>query len=382
VTTPAHENLPATLDGGFWRLRHDHLAALLARRDLSWSAARVYLALADLTWGYGRDRDEVSLSQIAEHAGMFLTDPDGETRPDRAHVVRALKRLEKCGLYGCASGEGQAMVRRAVWPPPEYRPAAGTAGPGTAAKAGNSAAALGGSSGTAVDGSGTTAQAGSRTAAQAGSGTAAKAAAQAGSRTAAQAGTHQDIVRHQEAQEVREKAADAATTDSHSLPVSQDAQQPTATETATETATAAAEGTTTETATTTATTTADIERVLRYAFPSAKPNEKAEAACRDRIGEAVRLGATPQLLAWAVQSRKAKGLTPWDRIQEAGELAADLLRRARRCWPACSNLQTIGELLVAVSENYVPRNDKERGVIPDVQAWRRLATQWPPGGRT
>jgi len=362
VTTPAHENLPATPDGGFWRLRHDHLAALLARRDLSWSAARVYLALADLTWGYGRDRDEVSLSQIAEHTGMFLTDPDGETRPDRAHVVRALKRLEECGLYGCASGEGQAMVRRVVWPPPEYHPAAGTADPGTAAKAGNSAAALGGSSGAAVEGSGTVA----------------KAAAQAGSGTAAQAGTHQDIIRHQEAQEEREKAADAATTDSHSLPVSQDAQQPTATETATETATAAAEGTTTETAT----TTADIERVLRYAFPSAKPNEKAEAACRDRIGEAVRLGATPQLLAWAVQSRKAKGLTPWDRIQEAGELAADLLSRARRCWPARSNLQTVDELLAIVPIGCPARNDRERELLPVIQDWREQATQWPPDGRT
>jgi hypothetical protein len=140
----------------------------------------------------------------------------------------------------------------------------------------------------------------------------------------------------------------------------------------------AAEGTATEKAT----TAPDIERILRHTFPSAHPNEKAVAACLDRIGEALRLGATCELLAWAVQSKKAQGKTPWDRFQEAGERAADLLSRARRCWPACSNLQTIGELLVAVSENYVPRNGKERGLIPDVQAWRQLATQWPPDGRT
>jgi hypothetical protein len=69
-------------DGGFWRLPHDHLAALLTRRDLSWAVARVYLALANLTRGYGKERDEVSLGQIAEKAGMFSTGPDGRQWPD------------------------------------------------------------------------------------------------------------------------------------------------------------------------------------------------------------------------------------------------------------------------------------------------------------
>ncbi|MCX5653726.1 MAG: hypothetical protein NTY65_03635 [Planctomycetota bacterium] len=67
-------------DGGFWRLRHDHLATLLARRDLSWAVVRVYLALADLTVGYRKERDEVSLSQIAETAGMFSIIESGITK--------------------------------------------------------------------------------------------------------------------------------------------------------------------------------------------------------------------------------------------------------------------------------------------------------------
>jgi len=211
-----------------------------------------------------------------------------------------------------------------------------------------------------------------------GSGTVANAAAQAGSGTAATQGNHQDIVRHQEAQEVREnKAADAATTDSHSLSAARDDQQPTATETATTTTTAAAEGTTTETAT----TATDAERILRYAFPSCHPNEKAEAACIDRIGEALRLGATPQLLAWAVRSRKATGLTPWARLQECGEMAADLLARARRCWPASSSLESLDKLLAVVSSSYIARNDREREFVPVLQGCREQATIWPPDGR-
>jgi phage replication O-like protein O len=67
---------------GFWRLPHDDLGALLARTDLTWETARVYLALADLTIGWCKKRDAVSLSQIAEHTGM-----------DRAHVCRALRAL-------------------------------------------------------------------------------------------------------------------------------------------------------------------------------------------------------------------------------------------------------------------------------------------------
>jgi len=32
---------------GFWRLSHDDLAAVLARTDLKWETARVFLAMAD-----------------------------------------------------------------------------------------------------------------------------------------------------------------------------------------------------------------------------------------------------------------------------------------------------------------------------------------------
>jgi len=32
---------------GFWRLHHDDLAAVLARTDLSWETARVYLGEYD-----------------------------------------------------------------------------------------------------------------------------------------------------------------------------------------------------------------------------------------------------------------------------------------------------------------------------------------------
>lgn len=91
-------------DGGFWRLRHDDLAAVLARHDLTGEQLRVFLALADLTLGYGKARDVVSLSQIAERAGMYAMQPDGARRPDCSHVARALKRLKERGLYCSAPG--------------------------------------------------------------------------------------------------------------------------------------------------------------------------------------------------------------------------------------------------------------------------------------
>ena len=92
---------------GFWRLSHDHLAAALARRDLNGESLRVYLALADLTRGYGKERDSVSLSQIADRAG-------GLTRP---HVCRALEILATKGLYGQTDALGQDVARWVVWPP-------------------------------------------------------------------------------------------------------------------------------------------------------------------------------------------------------------------------------------------------------------------------
>jgi hypothetical protein len=127
---------PVTNDGGFWRLDHDGLAAILARRDLSWGLARVYLASADLTLGYGREQDTLSLSQIAERAGMYSVKPDGSKQPDCPHVARALKELSKRGLYGCTKGKGQSVVRWAIWPAPPM-PDEATAGVGNPATAGS-----------------------------------------------------------------------------------------------------------------------------------------------------------------------------------------------------------------------------------------------------
>ena len=108
MTDQAPTSPPAATDGGFWRLAHDDLAAALARRDLKGESLRVYLALADLTRGYQKGRDVVSLSQIAERAG-------GLSRP---HVSRALGVLSEKGLYGQADAPGQDVVRWVVWPPP------------------------------------------------------------------------------------------------------------------------------------------------------------------------------------------------------------------------------------------------------------------------
>ncbi len=109
-------------DGGFWRLRHDHLAALLALRfeakrgkvagkkalHLSAEELRVYLAMASLTVGYGKERDIVALSQIDDIADMG----------DRPHVVRTLKSLQKKRLYGQVEDEAGNVWRWVKWPPP------------------------------------------------------------------------------------------------------------------------------------------------------------------------------------------------------------------------------------------------------------------------
>jgi len=110
---------------GFWRLQHEHLAAALARHDLSGEQLRVYLALADLTRGYGRERDVVSIGQIAEHTGNLR----------RPHVVRALHVLEESGLYGQAPAKGQSVTRWVVWPPPPVPDAGNT--PATVPALGN-----------------------------------------------------------------------------------------------------------------------------------------------------------------------------------------------------------------------------------------------------
>ena len=78
----------------------------------------MYLALADLIHGWGRNRDVVSLSQIGEHAGVSR----------RPHVRRALLALAKRGLYGQpawlvifvrqAPGRGQDVIQWVTWPAP------------------------------------------------------------------------------------------------------------------------------------------------------------------------------------------------------------------------------------------------------------------------
>lgn len=108
LTSPAGRSPIEAGDNGFWRLRHEDLTAVLARHDLTGGQLRVYLALADLTRGFGRDRDAVSLGQIAQHAG-------GMRRP---HVVRALHALQTKGLYGQAAVRGRAVSRWVTWPPP------------------------------------------------------------------------------------------------------------------------------------------------------------------------------------------------------------------------------------------------------------------------
>ena len=93
-------------NSGFWRLKHEDLQALLARDDSSWETARVYLAVGDLTIGFGKTGDELSLSRISRRAAV-----------DVSHVCRALKRLKKLGLYSQTKGKGQKIIRRIVWPP-------------------------------------------------------------------------------------------------------------------------------------------------------------------------------------------------------------------------------------------------------------------------
>jgi len=147
-------------EDGFWQLWHDDLAALLARRDLSWETARVYLALADLTRGYGRDRDIVSLSQIADLAGIFIVAADGAKRRDIRHVRRALKTLAALGLCGQAPTEGQDVTRWVTWPPPPLEAPSTTASLGSSASPGSSATADATANATADAGRGTTASPG------------------------------------------------------------------------------------------------------------------------------------------------------------------------------------------------------------------------------
>ena len=98
-------------NNGFWRLEHEHLAALLALPGLSWRLARIYIALADLTHGRGKPEDVVAISQIATLAHV-----------DRGNTYRALKELEVLGLYAEVKISTKKFRRRVIWPPPIILP--------------------------------------------------------------------------------------------------------------------------------------------------------------------------------------------------------------------------------------------------------------------
>jgi len=94
--------------GGFWRLRHRELEAALSRRDLPGEQLRVYLALADLTRGFGKNEDAVSLGMIGKRAGGMR----------RSRVADTLKKLAAKNLYEQEDGEHGEVIRRVIWPAP------------------------------------------------------------------------------------------------------------------------------------------------------------------------------------------------------------------------------------------------------------------------
>ena len=122
----------------------------------------------------------------------------------------------------------------------------------------------------------------------------------------------------------------------------------------------------------------DIERVLACAFLSGHPDPKARAACLDRIGEALRMGATPQLLAWAVISPKLDG-KPWDRIQRAGEGTKKLLERCQTFWKKCA-AKTLPELFDFLPEKPKGRDAKEQAMLDEILGYRSQAENWPESG--
>jgi hypothetical protein len=124
-------NEVASNSNGFWKVRHEDMAALLRRTDLGWELVRVLLAVADCTHGRGNpDGSLVSVSQITDLAHV-----------DRRHVSRALRRLAHLGLYG-QDHEGDGPVRRwVVWPVPPIASQGDIALRGASASQGNSAIA-------------------------------------------------------------------------------------------------------------------------------------------------------------------------------------------------------------------------------------------------
>jgi|GEM_PF-7061883 len=90
---------------GFWKLHHDDLQGLLNCPGLCWGTVRVFLALGDLTLGWGKPQDVISLGEIARFSGIR-----------RKHVPRAIDRLRELGLYGEEHLSARKVVRWIVWP--------------------------------------------------------------------------------------------------------------------------------------------------------------------------------------------------------------------------------------------------------------------------
>ncbi|NQV31805.1 MAG: hypothetical protein HQ515_03880 [Phycisphaeraceae bacterium] len=130
---------------GFWRLPHNDLAVLLSRTDLKWESLRVYLALADLTHGYGKQKDIVSLGQIAKLSCV-----------DRQHLTRVFRLLESLGLYGQREIAPRKVERWIIWPPTDGTCIGTSTSPGTSTKdstqEGTIGSALGGTTGSTLEG--------------------------------------------------------------------------------------------------------------------------------------------------------------------------------------------------------------------------------------
>jgi hypothetical protein len=109
----------------------------------------------------------------------------------------------------------------------------------------------------------------------------------------------------------------------------------------------------------------------------------------DRAAEAIRRGATMPLLAWAVNSPKARASTPWGRIAEAGETAAAVLAGAREMFrpPHFADSfegRGLDDLWTWIDARPDIRDCPRKGSGPlarmlrDLDALWRQARNWPP----
>jgi hypothetical protein len=126
-----------------------------------------------------------------------------------------------------------------------------------------------------------------------------------------------------------------------------------------------------------------LQRILSLSFSSGLPPETAKAAVIDQTAEAIRLGATYQLIAHACKSPKANGSTPWQRIKECGQKVKQLLWDARNDSTGMDppfRGHTLAELApwidtVKPNERY-PQEFLDRFLSP-MRAWKTQATTWP-----